>query len=207
MKRHQSVPIRVGSAAKGSSRSIRNDSASLTTSSSSLAWPRGKTRWTETWRLSCSPVAGASRRNSCLTPRSASFRSGLPGLVRDRERIFTADARAGRALSFPPAVRARSGRGLRSAAAGHGRRAIALPGNRRRSHLDARPRRGLRSYVRWTTGPSSRTHARCRCSSKERTVIVHHARVCTYARHARTRGEIRRRLTSAGNSHPGIAPN
>lgn len=49
----------------------RNErSASLTTSSSSLAWPRGRRRWTETWRLSCSPAADVSRRNSCLTPRS-----------------------------------------------------------------------------------------------------------------------------------------
>lgn len=123
-------------AAKGSSRSARNESASLTTLSSFLTWPRGKKRWTETWLLSCSPVASVSRRNSCLQPRSAFFRSGLfrPGFICPRTNSLPHCWRASEAR-FVISARtvSRTDRGLRSAAVGYGRLTITLPGNRRRS--------------------------------------------------------------------------
>lgn len=131
-------------------------------------------------RLSCSPVVGASRRNSCLTPRSASCRSGLPGLVRDR--IFTADARAGRALSFPPVVRGRAEvGGTRKANDRASRKPTTFS-------LDGRV---FLSDSRALSMPLERTDCHC----PPRACVRTHART-----HTRTNTPRRLTLTSAGNS-------
>lgn len=134
--------------------------------------------------------------------------TGIYSSANERSLFFTADARAGRALSFPRVARAIGAIGSwtkvglvgRDGDTGYGRRTITLPGNpgnRRRSRFTTRALGGvtLRSYVR-TDGQIrtdelrraflSGTHARSRRSRNERTVIVH---ACTYVQastHART---------------------
>lgn len=113
--------------------------------------------------------------------------------------VLTADARAGRALSFP---RSPSGAERTKVGCGGARkaRAIALPGNRRRSHFDARPRRGYDHMFRRTDGRTDGPSSRRSRALSERTGC-HRPRVSYTYTHARVRAP--KRMTSAGGSHPG----